>query len=319
MCATHPGTRTTSVDGDTRDPAVAAQTSSQDDSNTVTLTLLLDGGHRQTLEAQLDDPGLDTLLQQLTTQDGGVRLLQIPVDQGRSMLCVRSDRVVAFTTTPGLQVQPEAATSDTAVASIAAVPPDVERSQILVFDDFLSAPDHARLLAYALTNEARFVSTTTSTNDLSYRQSVVLHEFPEFAELFRRRIRALLAEVAAGLPCAALGQTIEAQLTAHNDGNYYKVHNDNGSPDTARRELTFVYYFHRQPKAFTGGALRVFDTVVRNGYYVAADSDRLIEPMDNRIVFFLSRYQHEVTPIACPSRAFADGRFTVNGWVHRQG
>ena len=301
------------MEGDKRGSAAGATASSQDHDGTVTLTLLLDGGHRQTLEAQVDDPGLETLLQQLTAQDGGVRLLQIPVDQGHSMLCVRSDRVVAFTSTPPLQML-----LDDPAPTVAAAPDDVERAQILVLDHFLPAQEHARLLAYTLANQARFVPTTTSTNDLSYRQSVVLHDFPEFAELFRCRIRAMLTDVAASLPCGPLGQTVEAQLTAHNDGNYYKVHNDNGSADTARRELTFVYYFHRQPKRFTGGALRVFDTQVRNGYYVAAPSDQFVEPRDNRIVFFLSRYQHEVTPISCPSGDFSDGRFTVNGWIHKQ-
>ncbi|MGB8690572.1 MAG: proline hydroxylase, partial [Microcoleus sp.] len=34
-------------------------------------------------------------------------------------------------------------------------------------------------------------------------------------------------------------------------------------------------------------------------------------------VFFLSRYMHEVLPVSCPSKAFADSRFTINGWVRR--
>jgi Rps23 Pro-64 3,4-dihydroxylase Tpa1-like proline 4-hydroxylase len=37
---------------------------------------------------------------------------------------------------------------------------------------------------------------------------------------------------------------IESQMTSHNDGNYYKIHNDNGSPDTATRELTYVQRSH---------------------------------------------------------------------------
>lgn len=278
----------------------------------VTLTLLLDGGHRQLVRTRLDDPGLDVLLDQLTSRDGRPRLLQVPVEDGRAMLCIRSDRVVGFLTDPPLQLQ-----LDVSVPTPAPTP-EVERSRILVRENFLSTEEHQRLLAYAIDNEARFVDTTTSSSDRSYRQSMVLHQFPEWSALFRQRIRAMLPEIARELDCGTLSQNIEAQLTAHNDGNYYKIHNDNGSADTARRELTFVYYFNRRPKAFSGGALRVFDTVVRDGFYVAADSDRLIEPADNRIVFFLSRYQHEVTPIVCPSRAFADGRFTVNGWVHRQ-
>lgn len=33
------------------------------------------------------------------------------------------------------------------------------------------------------------------------------------------------------------------------------------------------------------------------------------------IIFFLSRYMHEVLPVKCPSRNFADSRFTINGWI----
>lgn len=307
------------MDRQDREPAAAAQASSQDeDHTTLTLTLLLDGGHRQQVVTRLDDPGLDTLLQQLTVHDGVTRLLQIPVDAGAAMLCVRSDRVIAFTTRPPLQVEPTVAAAPDSAPAVAVAGAEVEASRIFIQDNFLPADQHRRLIAYALANENRFVETSTSTNDRSYRQSVVLHDFPEFAELFRARIRAMLPQIAAALPCAALGQTIEAQMTSHNDGDYYKVHNDNGSADTARRELTFVYYFNRQPKAYQGGALRVFDTMVRNGYYVAAPSDRQVEPLDNRIVFFLSRYQHEVTPVTCPSRRFAEGRFTVNGWIHKR-
>jgi Rps23 Pro-64 3,4-dihydroxylase Tpa1-like proline 4-hydroxylase len=42
-----------------------------------------------------------------------------------------------------------------------------------------------------------------------------------------------------------------------------------------------------------------------------------LTPPQNSIVFFPSSYLHEVMPVSCPSRAFADSRLTVNGWLHR--
>jgi Rps23 Pro-64 3,4-dihydroxylase Tpa1-like proline 4-hydroxylase len=110
---------------------------------------------------------------------------------------------------------------------------------------------------------------------------------------------------------------IEAQLTAHNDGQFYKVHNDNGSQDTATRELTYVYYFYQDPKPFTGGELVIYDSKVQNNYYVQAESYKMVEPRNNSIVFFLSRYMHEVLPIRCPSQEFVNSRFTINGWIRR--
>lgn len=275
---------------------------------TVRITVLLEGGHRETATVFLDDPQLEALMQQLGAPHAGLRLLQIPVRDGQAMLAVRSDRIVGVLSEPPMQMD----LSDTPAQA-----PPIERAQVFVRNDFLPPEQLRRVYAYALQNASRFVETSTSSRDRGYRQSEVLFDFPDIAEDIRARIRAMLPEVQAALGCAPLSSTIEAQMTAHNDGNYYKVHNDNGSEDTARRELTFVYYFHGQPKRFTGGELRVFDSVIRERRYVAAESSQLVTPDDNRIVFFLSRYLHEVQEIRCPSHRFEDGRFTINGWVHK--
>ncbi len=108
---------------------------------------------------------------------------------------------------------------------------------------------------------------------------------------------------------------IEAQLTAHNDGHFYKIHNDNGSPDTMNRVLTYVYYFHREPKGFSGGELLLYDGAMHNNSMMAVRSSHTIQPRNNSIVFFPSHFMHEVLPITCTSRAFRDSRFTINGWV----
>lgn len=110
---------------------------------------------------------------------------------------------------------------------------------------------------------------------------------------------------------------IEMQITAHNHGHYYKIHNDNGSPDTATRFLTYVYYYYQDPKPFTGGELRIYELAVKDGFYVAGDRYRDIEPLHNSLIIFPSHYMHEVLPIQCPSLRFEDSRFTVNGWIRR--
>jgi Rps23 Pro-64 3,4-dihydroxylase Tpa1-like proline 4-hydroxylase len=198
------------------------------------------------------------------------------------------------------------------------LPSDVLPSSYVQLDQFLTANELSRLLDYTFQKEAEFVSTSTSTGDVSYRKSVVLHSFPEFSNLITQRIQAIIPDVLAKLAMPQFPVTqVESQLTGHNDGNYYKIHNDNGSPDTATRELTYVYYFYREPKAFSGGELLIYDSRIENNFYVQAESFHTIEPRNNSIVFFLSRYMHEVLPIQCPSRAFADSRFTINGWVRR--
>jgi Rps23 Pro-64 3,4-dihydroxylase Tpa1-like proline 4-hydroxylase len=191
-------------------------------------------------------------------------------------------------------------------------------SNYVQVDNFLTTEQLTALYRYVLQQEDQFVPTTTSTGEADYRRSLVLYQFPEFAELINQRIRLVLPQVLSkfGLEPFPVTQ-VEAQLTAHNQGHYYRVHNDNGSPDTATRVLTYVYYFFRSPKLFKGGELLIYDSKVENNFYVKADTYRTVEPRSNSVVFFLSRYMHEVLPIQCPSQTFADSRFTINGWIRR--
>ncbi len=192
-------------------------------------------------------------------------------------------------------------------------------SAVLRIDRFLAPEVNRALYDYALSQESAFVPTRNSAGDVHYRRSWYLPAFPEYGAMMRERVAATVPIVRQhlGMPLWEI-EDIEIQLTAHNDGNYYKIHNDNGSPEAANRELTYVYYFHREPKPFTGGELRVYDSRIENGFYVAADSYQTIEPQNNTMVFFLSRYLHEVLPVGCPSRQFADSRFTLNGWVRKK-
>ncbi len=196
--------------------------------------------------------------------------------------------------------------------------PDILESNYIQIDDFLIREDKKRLLNYVFAEEIEFLPTSTSTDEVNYRRSSVLYAFPDFADLISDRIQSIAPDIFRTLELSPFSIFhIEAQLTAHNDGNYYKIHNDNGSSNTATRELTYVYYFYRDPKPFSGGELVLYDSKIENTYYVNADSFKTIEPRNNSIVFFLSRYMHEVLPVRCPSRSFQDSRFTINGWIHR--
>lgn len=277
----------------------------------IAVTVLLDGGHEHTLLLPPDAPLLQQLFELVLDRSPNrpQRLIQVPIQEGQAMLCFPGDRLVGLVTHPPIVVQsPEEMTA----------PTDVLVSDYVQLDNFLTPNEQRRLLDFVLNQESNFVSTSTSTGDLEYRKSVVLHSFPEFADLISRRIQAVLPDVFTKIGMQPFPiQQIETQLTGHNDENYYKIHNDNGSSDTATREFTYVYYFYREPKAFSGGELRIYDSRIENNYYVQADSYHTIEPRNNSIVFFRSRYLHEVMPIRCPSRDFADSRFTINGWIRR--
>jgi Rps23 Pro-64 3,4-dihydroxylase Tpa1-like proline 4-hydroxylase len=283
----------------------------------IKVTILLTGGHDYTVSLPADAPLLRQLFEVLVDQTGnGSKILfQVPVSKGRGMLCFPGDRLVGVVTEPSviIQHQPQSIQPTQPIAPTGIIP-----STYIQLDNFLTPEDHYRLLVFTLEKEAAFVSTNTSTGDENYRKSVVLHSFPEFSELMTQRIQQVLPEVFAQLGMTPFSVSqIETQLTGHNDGNYYKIHNDNGSSETATRELTYVYYFYREPKSFSGGELLIYDSRIENNYYVEAESFHTVDPRNNSIIFFLSRYMHEVLPVHCPSRAFADSRFTINGWVRR--
>ncbi|NJO43142.1 MAG: proline hydroxylase [Cyanobacteria bacterium CRU_2_1] len=288
----------------------------------IQLTLLLSGGQQYSLLIEPDNPLVQQLFEVLVDWEGkrSRRLFQVPIGQGQAMLTFPCDRLIGVISEPPLVVQ--APPAPTGHQFTTPSEPEVSHnplvSDYVQLEQFLAPHEHQHLLDYVLEREAEFVSTRTSTGATNYRESVVMYSFPEFSQLFEQRIRAIMPDILAklGLPSFPIGQ-IEAQLTAHNDGNFYKVHNDNGSSDTATRELTYVYYFYREPKPFSDGELVIYDSKVENNYYVKADTFRTIEPRNNSIVFFLSRYMHEVLPVRCPSQAFADSRFTINGWVRR--
>jgi Rps23 Pro-64 3,4-dihydroxylase Tpa1-like proline 4-hydroxylase len=133
-----------------------------------------------------------------------------------------------------------------------------------------------------------------------------------------QRIKAVLPQVLQTLGMGEFSSSgVEVQVTASNDGDFFRFHSDNGSDPVAARHLTFVYFFHREPQQFEGGELRIHDARLEEGTYVSAGSYQTIVPQQNQIVFFPCELLHEITPVNCPSRQFADSRFTLNGWLRR--
>ena len=112
-------------------------------------------------------------------------------------------------------------------------------------------------------------------------------------------------------------EKVELSVTAHHHGDFFRVHQDIG-PGADSRLVSFAYYFHREPKDFSGGDLLLYDTCIAAGDCRLAAFSR-IEPTNNSLVFFPSAYYHEVLPVLAKGDAFGNARFTVNGWLHRAG
>jgi len=295
--------------------SIEAITGSRD----VKVQIGLEGGHQHTLSLASDSPLLHDLFSALASQGRTNTLdvpkfFQLPLDGGRSACSFSSTQLVSVITEPPvlIEVQEGAGSQH---------PGWVIPSTYLQFDGFLTPDEQEQLLAYALQQEAAFKPGTVSTNEADYRESKVQHDIADssWGKLFRERLRVYLPQVLRRLNKAPFTiDSIEAQLTAHNEGDYFKVHNDAGDDADMCREVTYVYYFYQEPKQFSGGELLLYDSTVENNVYVRTESCRVIEPRNNSLIFFLSFAHHEVLPIRCPSRDFSDSRFTVNGWVRRE-
>jgi Rps23 Pro-64 3,4-dihydroxylase Tpa1-like proline 4-hydroxylase len=194
------------------------------------------------------------------------------------------------------------------------------RAQSVVLDEFLAPHELDELVAYALQHEAEFRSSEVISPsgdpgviDFSHRRSRVLMDLGKHQEVILERIQCVLPRVLDQLGIEEFPITnVEAQITASNDGDFFGAHSDDAQEMIASRRVTFVYFFHREPRPFEGGELRLHDSANdhRSGY-------QTIVPQQNQIVFFPCSVSHEITSVECPSRAFADSRFTLNGWLHK--
>ena len=194
------------------------------------------------------------------------------------------------------------------------------KSKCVKIENFLTQAENQKILASVIKLEAYFEKSLTSLSDNNsdFRKSMVLHLAPISKTRISQRIKLVLPQVLAKLSHQIFSiAQIEGQVTAHNHGHYYHAHNDNGMPEVAKREITYIYYFYQQPKQFSGGELVLYDGKIDNNYYTQANSFKKIAPINNSIIFFPSHYWHEVLPVNCPSKTFADSRFTINGWIRR--
>lgn len=183
--------------------------------------------------------------------------------------------------------------------------------QYIWWKDFLDPDTLSLAQQVALENKHRFVDTTVSTGEVGYRKSTVLwhYHFIPLYNKFTAKIREYLPYMQQELGVPFDLHSMEVQLTASNDGEYFKTHTDNGSADTASRRLTFVYYFLLSDyRRFTGGELRLR----------FANKEVSIDPQHNSIVIFPSGTWHEVMPVSVPTGAFEHSRLTLNGWCRGQ-
>ncbi|HSS98770.1 MAG TPA: 2OG-Fe(II) oxygenase [Terriglobales bacterium] len=193
----------------------------------------------------------------------------------------------------------------------------------VVLEEFLAPAELDSLLAYTSSHQDHFMVSEVitpgikKTEDFEHRRSHVLMDLGPHQDVILNRLCMTLPHVLSKLGIEPFSiSRMEAQITSSKDGDYFRWHSDNGADEVAGRHVTFVYFFHREPKAFEGGELRI------QGQPYSAMGDEVcnyytIIPRQNQVVLFDSSLMHEITPVRCSSGKFIDSRLTVNGWFSR--
>ena len=188
----------------------------------------------------------------------------------------------------------------------------------LVLRDFLDEKIVADLLDYALSRQSDFAPAMITedrkaVDNPSFRVAIKLWDLGQFEQVLETKILELLPKFTAELRVAPVdAPKLDFELAAHGDGAFFKPHVDTvtGKDLNKIRVLSGVYYFNAEPKAFTGGALRLHAIGGKEG-----ENFIDISPVRNSLLVFLSWAPHEVMPVSCPSKRFIDSRFAINCWV----
>ncbi|GAA0336138.1 hypothetical protein GCM10009087_53260 [Sphingomonas oligophenolica] len=182
---------------------------------------------------------------------------------------------------------------------------------------FLPVAEHRAILDWSLAHRACFAPSLVDSAQLRANiRSSLTARLPEQAwvEAFRRRVLDAVPALASDLGMAPFApETVQLSLIAYNDGDFYRPHVDTETSPARKsdRVLSAVYYFHTEPKAYSGGELRL------HAFNPASNRSADIAPEQNALLAFASFARHEVRPVACPSGRFEDSRFAINCWVRR--
>jgi SM-20-related protein len=198
----------------------------------------------------------------------------------------------------------------------------------LVLRDFLGDRLVAELFDFAVSREADFrpARILGSVVKPTARKAWTMGDMRDFGRLMRAKICNRLPEIVAALQVTPVDRpNVGLELVAYRDGGFYSRHIDTlarsklgETPIAGEKQLIVVlsgiYYFHAQPKGFTGGELRLypFGDPRSSGSFVD------IEPAHNTLVVFPSWASHEVMPVSCASGRFRDSRFSVNYFIREE-
>ncbi len=199
----------------------------------------------------------------------------------------------------------------------------------LYIEDFLTDSELQSIWSMEKLDEKYFSHSTVSAYCENKEKDEINDDYRKSLTLYRDRLESIsgwfLEKITSKLPdvwpyvqlSPFKPSRIEMQLTRHGNNEFFKIHQDSDSDDKRlrNRTLTYVYYFHKEPKCFEGGEILFFDTNTKendlNNRYTK------LTPKNNSIIFFPSNFFHQVTTVHMKKDEFKDGRFAIHGWLHK--
>lgn len=170
---------------------------------------------------------------------------------------------------------------------------------------------------YALEHQSDFFVAPVygvgfSEIDMEKRDQIIYFPDGNFKQIFLDAISPLFTTIRKQLNVSKSEVSkFDMQMSSTGNHQYGKAHSDMPIKDNMDylSKISFVYYFHKTPKVFTGGDLLVYDTQVGSHQFVEQYTRFTTE--DNLIVGFPSSFMHEITKVNSPSTKFEDSRFAV--------
>jgi len=115
--------------------------------------------------------------------------------------------------------------------------------------------------------------------------------------------------------CESLGLTNfrwgkkESSCTAYGDGAYFNKHRDVINDGRPGRRLTWVYYFHQEPKQYKGGGI---------SFFPKNSPKETFEPENGTLIVFNSNMFHEVEIVTLEKNNFDNRRFALTGFISKK-
>ncbi len=184
----------------------------------------------------------------------------------------------------------------------------IKRYPIFKIENFLSIEENQTLFDYAITNENHFQNDEKIPDD----KSKFIKNFPN-EEYFISKLKCFASTVSESLWLKLLGMDrIETYLKTYINDSSFSI--NSASKNNDNRTLTFIYFFHKNPKSFIGGNLIIYDSIISKDRQPTSTFQE-ITPINNSLVFFPSLSFTEIIQVRVPSLLFEDGSFMIQGHI----